>query len=117
MSVMIDILAPLPLHGMTDPFFFFIYLKRQLQLNCLQLSWKFKKIIVGSASADLGTRTTSLRVPFGHSQDSRMYSSVIFDIALVMIFNTRGCLFFFFFFFFLEMRSIPGLNDFDNITR
>lgn len=65
--------------------------------------------IVGPASADfVRTRTTSLRVPFGHSQDSGMYSSVIFNIALVVIFhNTRGCLV-----ISLEMRSVPGLKDF-----
>jgi hypothetical protein len=46
----------------------------------------------GPVSADLGTRTTSLRVPFGNSEDSGMCSSVVFKRALVIIFNTGGCL-------------------------
>jgi hypothetical protein len=68
--------------------------------------------IGGPVSADLGTKTTSLRVPFGHSKDSGMYSSVVFNRALVIMFNTGGCLV-----ISLERRSVPGLNDFDNNVR
>lgn len=68
--------------------------------------------IVGPASAAFGTSTTSLRVPFGRSQDSGLYSSVIFNIALIIVLGTRGCLV-----ISLEIRSVPGLNDFDNIIR
>lgn len=66
----------------------------------------------GPASDDFGTRTISLRVPFGPSANSGRYSSTIINKALVIMLDTIGCLVISF-----HRGSVLGLNDLDNIIR